>query len=48
MKNYIRTIHVNGSKSEYESTIDLLDLSNCYRSVIYRADLSIDKASDKE
>ena len=47
MKNYIRTIHVNGSKSEYESTIDLLDLSNCYRSVIYRADLSIDKASDK-
>ena len=47
MKNYIRTIHVNGSKSEYESTIDLLDLSNCYRSVIYRADLSIDKANDK-
>ena len=47
MKNYIRTIHVTGSQYDYNQKIDLLDLTNCYKAVVYRADISIDKDSTK-
>ena len=50
MKNFIRTIHVSTDSAgqyDYNQKIDMLDLTNCYKAVVYRADLSIDKDSTK-